>query len=392
MGCRLRGNQPGWKGVRPNLLLRVLVLWALILATIWVLEPYAVSLWGAATEPRTVVPRGSLAQYEEATIELFRAASPSVVHVFAAAPRRSLFQFEPTEVAVQSGSGIVWDAAGHVITNYHVIRGTDRIRVRLPSGSSRGGSSGGGFVDADIVGTAPNYDIAVLRLNSPRAPLHPIAIGRSADLQVGQAVFAIGNPYGLEQTLTSGIISALGRRLPTSAAYEIDGVIQTDAAINPGNSGGPLLDSAGRLIGVNSAIISGSGASAGIGFAIPVDTVNRIAAELIRQGHVPMPGIGIVAAGEQTATQLGVDGIIIVRVLPNSPAAKAGLVSAVNAGGAIADVIVAANGTPVHNIAELTAVLRQVGIGNTVRLTILRNGQTRDIDVTVADVSALQRQ
>ena len=205
----------------------------------------------------------------------------------------------------------------------------------------------------------------MLRLDSPRAPLHPIAIGSSGDLQVGQAAFAIGNPYGLEQTLTSGIISAVGR---------------------------PLLDSAGRLIGVNSAIISGSGASAGIGFAIPVDTVNRIAAELIRHGHVPMAGIGIVAAHETTATQLGIDGVIIIRVLPGSPAAKAGLVSAVSAGGAIGDVILAANGTPVHNLAELTAILQQVGIGNAVRLSILRNGQVQDIDVAVADVSALQRQ
>ena len=211
-------------------------------------------------------------------------------------------------------------------------------------------------------------------------------------MQVGQAAFAIGNPYGLEQTLTSGIISALGRRLPTSAAYEVGGVIQTDAAVNPGNSGGPLLDSAGRLIGVNSAIISGSGASAGIGFAIPVDTVNRIAAELIRQGHVPTAGIGIVAARESTATQLGIDGIVIVRVLPDSPAAKAGLVSAASTGGAVADVILAANGNPVHNISELAAILQQIGIGNTVRLSVLRDGQVRTIDVTVADVSALQQQ
>jgi 2-alkenal reductase len=368
--------------LRSNLLTRVAILWALILATVWVLQPYAVSLWGAATEPRTVTPRGTLADYETATIELFRAASPSVVHVFAAPPRRGIFQLEPPETGIQSGSGIVWDGAGHVITNYHVIRGASRIRVRLSAGE---------FVGAEIAGSAPNYDIAVLRLDSPRAPLRPIAIGSSADLRVGQAAFAIGNPYGLEQTLTSGIISAVGRRLPTAAAYEIAGVIQTDAAINPGNSGGPLLDSAGRLIGVNSAIISRSGASAGIGFAIPVDTVNRIAADLIRQGRVPMAGIGIVAAHESTATQLGIEGVIIVRVLPNSPAANAGLVSAASLGGAVGDVILAANGTPLRNVAELAAILQQIGIGNTVRLTILRDGRVRNIDVVVADVSALQQ-
>ena len=372
--------------MRTNFLLRVVIFWALVLATVWVLQPYAVSLWAAATEPRTVTPRGSLAEYEETTIKLFNAASPSVVHVFAAAPQRGIFQLEPAESAVQSGSGIIWDAAGHVVTNYHVIRGAQRIRVR--AGNSTEASS----PRPQIVGAAPNYDIAVLRLDSPRATLHPIAIGSSADLQVGQAAFAIGNPYGLEQTLTSGIISAVGRRLPTSAAYEIGGVIQTDAAVNPGNSGGPLLDSAGRLIGVNSAIISGSGASAGIGFAIPVDTVNRIAAELIRQGHVPLAGIGIVAAHETTATQLGIGGIIIVRVLPGSPAAKAGLVSGGSAGGAIGDVILAANGTPVHNVADLAAILQQVGIGNAVRLSILRDGRVQDIDVAVADVSALQQQ
>src|SRR3954452_9605669 len=177
-------DQPDRDGVRTNLLLRIAILWALVLATVWVLQPYAVSLWGAATEPRTVTPRGSLAEYEQTTIELFKAASPSVVHVFAAAPQRGIFQLEPAEGAVQSGSGIVWDAAGDVVTNYHVIRGAQRIRVRLP---------GGEFAEADIVGAAPNYDIAVLHLDSPRAILHPIAIGSSEDLLVGQSVFAIGN-------------------------------------------------------------------------------------------------------------------------------------------------------------------------------------------------------
>jgi 2-alkenal reductase len=242
-------------------------------------------------------------------------------------------------------------------------------------------------VAAHLVGVAPNYDLPVLQVDGVRSPLRPIAVGRSADLQVGQEAFAIGNPYGLEQTLTSGIISALHRRLPTATSHEISGVIQTDAPINPGNSGGPLLDSAGRLIGVNSAIISGSGASAGIGFAIPVDVVNRIAGQLIRDGRVPVPGIGIVAASEDEATRLGIDGIIIVRTLPPSPAAKAGLEGAANDGGVVQDVITAANDQPVHSMSDLANILEEVGVGNTVKLTGARGGRSRSVDVTVGDTS-----
>jgi 2-alkenal reductase len=266
-----------------------------------------------------------------------------------------------------------------VITNNHVINGTAQIGVRLTSGE---------FVAARVVGAAPNYDLAVLQLERPRSVLHPIAIGRSADLQVGQSTFAIGNPYGLDQTLTSGIVSALGRRLPTLTAHEVKGMIQTDAPINPGNSGGPLLDSAGRLIGVNSAIVSGSGASAGIGFAIPVDIVNRVATELIRNGHVPLPGIGIVAAKQGQATSLGIDGIIIVRTLPGSPAAKAGI-EGVTADGYVRDVVTAVNGKPTHSMDELASTFEDAGIGSQVTLTVERDGQSRQLKVTIVDVSQL---
>jgi 2-alkenal reductase len=355
------------------------VIWLLLLATFWVMEPYLSALWFSASAPRTVTSRGNLAASEQATIALFKNVSPSVVHVFArATPTTSLFSDEQESV-VQSGSGIVWDAAGHVITNNHVINGTAQIGVRLTSGE---------FVAARVVGVAPNYDLAVLQLQRPRSVLHPIAIGQSADLQVGQSTFAIGNPYGLDQTLTSGIVSALGRNLPTVTAHEVKGMIQTDAPINPGNSGGPLLDSAGRLIGVNSAILSGSGASAGIGFAIPVDIVNQVATELIRSGHVPLAGIGIVAAKQGEATSLGIDGVIIVRTLPDSPAAKAEI-EGVSAEGAIRDVITEINGKPIHSMEQLASRLADAGIGKQVTLTVERDGQTRTVNVTIADISQL---
>ncbi|HEX5453751.1 MAG TPA: trypsin-like peptidase domain-containing protein [Stellaceae bacterium] len=362
-------------------LVRLAVIWLLLLATAWVLEPYAVTLWASASSPRAVTPRADLTAGEKATIRLFQAVSPSVVHVFAEERSRGLFQLG-SEAVVQSGSGIVWDAAGHVVTNYHVISGTSAIGARLATGE---------FVAARVVGVAPDYDIAVLQLERVRSALHPIAIGRSADLKVGQAAFAIGNPYGLDQTLTTGVISALHRHLPISAAYETVGAIQTDAAINPGNSGGPLLDSAGRLIGVNSAILSKSGASAGIGFAIPVDIVNKIATELIKQGHVPIPGIGIVAAPEAAAGSLGIDGIIILRTLPNSPAAQAGLVGAAAENGTVADVITAANGQPVHSMSGLASMFEKIGVGGTVKLAVTRNGRSREITVTLADISGMKR-
>ncbi|MGY3506799.1 S1C family serine protease [Bradyrhizobium sp. USDA 4471] len=363
----------------PIRFLRVVIAWVLVLATLWVLQPYLSALWFSASAPRTVTPRADLARNEQATIRLFREVSPSVVHVFARGkPSTTMFSDDQDSV-VQSGSGIIWDVAGHVITNNHVISGTGQIGVRLTSGE---------FVGAHVVGAAPNYDLAVLQLERPRSALRPIAVGRSADLQVGQSTFAIGNPYGLDQTLTSGIVSALGRKLPSVTAREVKGMIQTDAPINPGNSGGPLLDSAGRLIGVNSAILSGSGASAGIGFAIPVDIVNRVAAELIRNGHVPLAGIGIVAAKQDEATSLGIDGVIILRTLPGSPAAQAGI-EGVSEEGVIRDIITDANGKPVHSMEELTSILDDVGIGKELELTLDRAGQTRTVKVTVADISRL---
>jgi len=251
------------------------------------------------------------------------------------------------------------------------------VAVRFASGE---------MARAEVVGTAPNYDLAVLRIRSAARLPSPLALGSSSDLKVGQSAFAVGNPFGLDQSMTSGIISALKRRLPTQNGREIANVIQTDAAINPGNSGGPLLDSAGRLIGVTTAIISPSGSNAGIGFAIPADIVNRVVPELIKNGRVPTPGIGIVAANEAVATRLGIEGVIVVRTTPSSPAARAGIHGVDMSSGALGDVISQVDGKPVRRLSDLTDQLEQVGAGKSVKLTVKHGSDTRDVNVDVVDV------
>src|SRR3979409_997026 len=323
---------------------RYIVVLLLIVLTVTTIRPYVEYQLYAATTPRAVEARGNLADYEKSTIEVFERVSPSVVHVVGRGGGNELSLSAPDEADIRTGTGFIWDPAGNVVTNDHVVEGTKVLAVRLAAGEA---------VKATIVGLAPHYDLAVIRLSGVHDLPQPIAVGSSADLKVGQAAFAIGNPFGLDQSLTNGIISSLKRRLPTSGGREIGNVIQTDAAINPGNSGGPLLDSAGRLIGVNTAIFSPSGSNAGIGFAIPVDVVNRAVPELIRNGRVPAPGIGIVAGRETIAIRLGIEGVIVVRTIPGSPAAHAGLRGVDTKTGELGDVIVAANGQPVRGLGGL---------------------------------------
>jgi 2-alkenal reductase len=360
-------------------LTRVLVVLFVVALGLYFAQPYFDRLFYSASTPRSVEPRGSLADIERTTIEIFERVSPSVVQVVGA--RGGPLEAMPSEGenggGAQSGTGFIWDGAGHIVTNDHVVEGTTSLSVRLASGQ---------VLRARIVGTAPNYDIAVVRVDNTRGLPPPVPIGTSEDLKVGQWVFAIGNPFGLDQTLTTGIISALKRRLPASGGREITNVIQTDAAINPGNSGGPLLDSAGRVIGVNTAIYSPSGASAGIGFAIPIDSVNRVAPELIRRGAVPTPGIGIVAANEAAATRAGAQGIVIMRTSPGSSAERAGLRGVDTNTGRLGDVIVAINGKPVHRLADLTQELERVGVGKPVSITVQRDGRDVTVDVDVIDI------
>jgi 2-alkenal reductase len=330
------------------------------------------------TSARTVDQRGPLSDAERANIELFERVSPSVVQVAAqSAAANPLAEDGEGAAGEASGTGFVWDNAGHVVTNNHVVQNASEVAVRFASGE---------VAQAEIIGVAPNYDLAVLRIKSARQLPPPVALGSSTELKVGQSAFAIGNPFGLDQSLTSGIISALKRRLPTSSGREISNVIQTDTAINPGNSGGPLLDSAGRLIGVNTAIISPSGSSAGIGFAIPADIVNRVVPELIKNGRVPTPGIGIVAASEAVSTKLGVEGVIVVRTAPGSPAERAGIRGVDLGSGAIGDVIVQADGKPVHRLSDLTDQIEQVGAGKSIRISVKRGSQTRDINIDIVDI------
>jgi len=322
--------------------------------------------------------RSNLLAVERRTIEIFERVSPSVVQVVGRKSSGDVFSTDENSENLQSGTGFIWDAMGHVVTNNHVVQGTNELAVRLASGEA---------VRAQVVGVAPTYDLAVLRLVNPRQLPPPISSGTSSTLKVGQYTLAIGTPYGLTQSLTTGVISALQRRLPTRFGREIANVIQTDAAINPGNSGGPLLDSGGRLIGVNTAIFSPSGANAGVGFAIPVDIVNRVVPDLIRDGRVPTPGIGLVPAAEAVATRLGVEGIVVMRIVPNSPAARAG-VKGVNAdAGTIGDVIVKVGGKKVHRIPDLTDELERVGVGGTIQLTLKRDDKEYSLDIAVVDVA-----
>ena len=356
--------------------LRYLVLWTAIIAVVYLGDRLIRGFWWSANQPRAVTARGELAEFETLAITIFAQSAPSVVYIFTEGAGWS-----PSGDGAHvrgAGSGFVWDRAGHVVTNFHVVENAARIRVRLDSGEA---------VDARLVGGSADHDLAVVQLAVSRSLPAPILIGTATDLKVGQAVFAIGNPFGLDRTLTAGVISALGRRLPAGTGREISGVIQTDAAINPGNSGGPLLDSAGRLIGVNTAILSQSGSFAGVGFAVPVDTVNRIVPELIRRGRVARPGLGIVVLDEEAAARLGLRGVVLERVLPGSSAERAGLQAMDRLQHRFGDVIVAAEGQPVAHLSDLAAILERVGIGNPVHLTVEREGRSRQVAVTVMDIS-----
>ena len=349
----------------------------LLLLSPWISDSLAQNSNAA---PRTVTPRGPLAADEKATIELFERSRDAVVFISTIARVRDYWTRNVYSVPRGTGSGFVWDESGHVITNFHVIEGASEALVKLSDGRE---------FKASLVGASKAHDLAVLRITVGNRRPPAVPVGTSNDLMVGQKVYAIGNPFGLDWTLTTGIVSALDRSLGGDDGPPIEHLIQTDAAINPGNSGGPLLDSAGRLIGVNTAIYSPSGGSAGIGFAVPVDTVNRVIPQLIRTGRYIRPALGIEADDDlnrRLAKSLNFSGIMILRVAPGSAADKAGLRGAsVSRAGEVVpgDIITAIDGKPLESTNKLYARLDDYRVGDTVRLTVVRNGKSTDIRVTL---------
>ncbi len=351
----------------------ILVLWQFLP---WI-ERYLI---GMTSEPRAITARGELAADEKATIEIFEHASPSVVFISTRQRVRNLWTRNVFSVPRGTGSGFIWDDLGHVVTNNHVIEGASEATVRLNDGRS---------YSAVLIGTSPAHDLAVLHINVAFDRPPPVPVGTSSDLKVGQKVFAIGNPFGLDYTLTGGLVSALDRSLAGDNGATIEHLIQTDAAINPGNSGGPLLDSAGRLIGINTAIYSPSGAYAGIGFAVPVNTVNRVVPQLIARGKYIRPSLGVNVdedINRVLTKQLGIEGVLLLKIEPGSAADAAGLRGTrIDREGDVipGDIIIAVAGQSVDSVARLLARLDDHRIGDRVTLRIWRAGRELDVDVVL---------
>ncbi len=332
-----------------------------------------------ATEPRAITPPSDhLGADEQATIDVFKQASPSVVHITNLKSQRNRISMAVDEIPQGTGTGFVWDTAGHVITNFHVVQGGDHAQVTLEDGTTYAGR---------VVGSAPDKDLAVVKIDAPAAKLRPLAVGTSGDLQVGQKVLAIGNPFGLDQTLTTGVISGLGREIQSVTNRPINDVVQTDASINPGNSGGPLLDASGRLIGINTAIYSPTGSNAGIGFAVPVDTINMIVPQLIKHGDLPRPGLGISIASDQVASRMGLKGVVIMEVIAGGAAASAGLRGVTQSAGGkwqAGDVLVGIDGQSITVTKDLYRALDAHKVGDSVSVAVQDgSGVRREVTLTL---------
>ncbi len=325
---------------------------------------------------------------ERNTIEIFQKSSPKVVYVHRLSTVTQRMSRATHVVPVGTGSGIIWDHQGHIVTNYHVIHGADKFAVTI----------GKMTVPAKVIGAEPRKDLAVLQLKSPVAikslqGYQPFAIAHTKELLVGQKAIAIGNPFGFDHSLTIGVISALGRQVPGAGGVTIHDMIQTDASINPGNSGGPLLDSKGRLIGLNTVIFSQSGTSAGVGFAVPGDVIERMVNQIIQNGRVKLAGIGIQPVEAKVAKHLGIaKGILIGDVLPKTPASTAGLRPTMHDHWGqtnLGDIIIGLNGHPVTNYDELYNLLTDIPVGDEITLTILRGNKRFYPKMKTIDIAAV---
>jgi S1-C subfamily serine protease len=361
--------------------LRIVLFILIGLIALLFLLPRFDALWTAMhAEPRAVTARGALSETEKMNIEIFRKSSPAVVYITTLTDTLNLWTRDITRIPRGTGSGFIWDNQGHIITNFHVLQGASEIRIRLSDHRT---------FSAVLVGASPDHDIAVLRIPIVSNLPAPLPIGSSSDLAVGQMMYAIGNPFGLDQTLTTGVVSALNRSLYNENGSQIKGLIQTDAAINPGNSGGPLLDSAGRLVGINTAIYSPSGTYAGIGFAVPVDTVNRIVPRLIAKGHYQRPQLGITIDEEMNKAvtdRLGIKGVAVIGVREGSPAYRAGLRGMQmlpQNGVTVGDVILSIDGHKVKDTRTLLDRLEKYDHGDRVELKYLRESEEKRTIITL---------
>ncbi len=370
---RYRSSGVGW----PFVLLVLLAAFA-----IWRFsETRQTPLLDPDAQPRTVTPRGDLAADEIATIELFERVSPSVVHIVSIDKVVNSMTLDPFEIPRGIGSGVVWNKDGYIVTNYHVIKDAEGARITLSDGT---------MLKSKLVGTAPDQDLAVLKVETLPENLLPMEIGQSDDLAVGQKVFAIGNPFGFDHTLTTGTIGGLGRSVRVSNQRIISNLIQTDAAINPGNSGGPLLDSSGRMVGVTTAIYSPSGASAGLGFAVPVDMVNYIVPQLIKFGKVERPGLGIRPIPKQMTRGLRGRGLLIFPDKDDSVETQTGIrptyLDPQTGATIIGDLIVAVDGLPVRGQQDLRAILSQKKVGDVVTVTVVRDKEEVNLEIPLKSI------
>ena len=315
------------------------------------------------------------------TIDVFERTAVSVVYIESLTVRRRLFSMDVFEVPQGTGSGFIWDDKGHIVTNYHVIQGSSSFSVTMHDHSS---------YDAKLVGFEESKDLAVLKIESGKKELNPVERGDSTKIRVGQKILSIGNPFGLDNTLTTGVVSALGREFKAQNERTIKNMIQMDAAINPGNSGGPLLDSGGRVIGVNTAIVSPSGGSAGIGFAVPINTVKRVVPQLIKFGKVIRPGLGVEVFSDAVARRYGLRGVVIAKVFENTSAAEKGLkgVTLTRRGEVrFGDVIVGLDGKEVTSADQFGHLLEKYRVGDVVPLKISRDGSERVIMIRLVQVN-----